>query len=120
MSQTLAAMAGSDPRVVEFAEAFDAGAYFEAHEILEGYWVEYRGEDRTFYQGLIQAAVALHHLRRGNPVGARGVARSCARRLGAWTPSHAGLDVAGFLAALDAAIDGRGDAPHVSPWPRST
>jgi len=51
---------------------FHSGKYYEAHEVWEDLWRITNGPARTFYQGLIQAAVALHHLERGNSTGARG------------------------------------------------
>jgi predicted metal-dependent hydrolase len=60
-----------DTALAAFLHAFDDGAFFEAHEILETFWVDYRGDDRSFYQGLIQAAVALHHASAGNAIGAQ-------------------------------------------------
>jgi len=50
---------------------FNSGHYFEAHEVWEDLWRETTGNLRLFYQGLIQTAVGLHHLSRGNMVGAR-------------------------------------------------
>ena len=50
---------------------FNSGRYFEAHEAWEDLWRVTSGPARLFYQGLIQAAVGLHHLRRGNVDGAR-------------------------------------------------
>jgi predicted metal-dependent hydrolase len=93
-----------DPRVAAFFERYEAGAYFEAHEILEAFWMDYRGADRDFYQGLIQAAVARHHAARGNAEGARGVAASCRKRLEPFLPAHGGFDAAAFLAALEREI----------------
>ena len=49
---------------------FNAGRYFEAHEAWEDMWREAGGPLRLFYQGLVQAAVGLHHLSRGNTNGA--------------------------------------------------
>ena len=49
---------------------FNAGQYFEAHEVWEDLWRPARGPLRLFYQGLVQAAVGLHHLSRGNLNGA--------------------------------------------------
>jgi predicted metal-dependent hydrolase len=49
---------------------FNAGRYFEAHEAWEDIWRPTRGPLRLFYQGLVQAAVGLHHLSRGNHNGA--------------------------------------------------
>jgi len=50
---------------------FNAGHYFEAHEVWEDLWRETSGDLRLFYQGLIQTAVGLYHLSRGNMIGAR-------------------------------------------------
>jgi hypothetical protein len=86
-----------------FMKAFDEGAFFEAHEILEAFWVTYRGEDRDFYRGLIQAAVALHHLGTGNTIGAKGVAARARGNLATYAPRHGGVDVNAILAGLAAA-----------------
>jgi predicted metal-dependent hydrolase len=63
------------PRVAELLRAgiffFNAGRYFEAHEAWEDLWRTTRGPLRLFYQGLVQAAVGMHHLSRGNPNGGR-------------------------------------------------
>ena len=88
--------------IAAFLAAFDKREFFEAHEILEAYWVGYRGEDRNFYKGLIQAAVALHHRGTGNTVGAAGVAARARSHLGPYAPRHEGVDVAAILARLDA------------------
>jgi DUF309 family protein family protein len=50
---------------------FDAGLYFEVHEVLEPHWATARGEAREALQGLIQVAVAWQHLANGNLAGAR-------------------------------------------------
>lgn len=49
---------------------FNSGRYFEAHEAWEDMWRDSRGPLRFFYQGMVQAAVGLHHLGRGNRNGA--------------------------------------------------
>jgi predicted metal-dependent hydrolase len=51
---------------------FNSGDYYQAHEDWEDLWRMTQGPLRIFYQGLIQAAVGLHHLQRGNETGARG------------------------------------------------
>jgi hypothetical protein len=50
---------------------FDAGLYFEVHELLEPHWMAAGGEERQALQGLIQVAVAWQHLANGNTAGAR-------------------------------------------------
>jgi predicted metal-dependent hydrolase len=88
------------PPISAFREAVEAGRYFEAHEVLESFWVGYRGDDRDFYKGLIQAAVALHHAAHGNSAGAGSVARRALGHLGPFAPRHGGFDVAAMLDRL--------------------
>lgn len=85
-----------------FMKAFDEGSFFEAHEILEEFWVGYRGDDRDYYRGLIQAAVALHHLGAGNAVGAAGVAARARGHLAPYAPRYEAIDVSAILARLAA------------------
>jgi pSer/pThr/pTyr-binding forkhead associated (FHA) protein len=58
---------------LEGIDHFNAGRYFDAHEVWEEIWLQSTGDIRLFYQMLIQAAVGLHHYQRGNPRGARGM-----------------------------------------------
>jgi predicted metal-dependent hydrolase len=89
-----------DAAIAEFEVALAAGRFFEAHEILERYWVGYRGPDRDFYRGLIQAAVALHHAQSGNVTGATSVAARARANLAPYAPVHAGVDVAAMIERL--------------------
>jgi predicted metal-dependent hydrolase len=84
----LAAGAATDlPVALRGAAAlFDAGLYFEVHELLEPNWGAARGSDREALQGLIQIAVGYQHLANGNLKGARallaeGSSKVQARRL---------------------------------------
>jgi uncharacterized protein len=86
-----------------FMSAFSAGRYFEAHEIVEAFWVGYQGSDRDFYRGLIQAAVALHHASAGKAVGARGVAARARENLAPYAPRHESIELDAILARLEAA-----------------
>ncbi len=81
---------------------FNACDFFEAHEAWEEIWTEDHGPSRKFYQGLIQAAVALHHFGNGNIRGARKLQASCQKYLAPYGPFHLGLDVARFVAELKA------------------
>jgi len=92
-----------DAALAAFLAAFDEGAFFDAHEILEAFWVRYSGADRDFYKGLIQAAVALHHASTGNTVGAAGVGARARGHLSPYAPRHQSVDVAAILARLDTA-----------------
>jgi len=92
-----------DAALAAFLKAFDEGAFFEAHEILEAFWVGYAGGDRDFYKGLIQAAVALHHAGTGNRVGASGVAARARGHLAPYVPRYQSVDVDAILARLASA-----------------
>ena len=71
--------------------------YRRVHEVWEELWTEYRGELRRFYQGLIQAAVALHHFGNGNIRGARNVYLSSRGYLKDYLPNCRGIDLEAFL-----------------------
>jgi DUF309 family protein family protein len=63
------------------AALFDAGLYFEVHEILEPHWSRATGETRETLQGLIQAAVGWQHLANDNVAGARSLLQEAVMRL---------------------------------------
>ena len=63
------------------AALFEAGLYFEVHEMLEPYWMRSDGADRQSLQGLIQAAVGFQHLANGNVEGARALLHEGAVKL---------------------------------------
>ena|GEM_PF-1782724 len=70
---------------------FNEGEFFEAHEVWEEIWRESDEPDRSFYQGLIQIAVALAHLERGNVVGFDRLASRAEEHLAEFPPSFGGI-----------------------------
>ena len=72
---------------------FNSGRYFDAHEIWEDLWREEQGSLRLFYQGLIQAAVGLHHLSRGNVSGGTSQLRKSLTKLDGFEPHIQGINV---------------------------
>jgi uncharacterized protein len=90
-----------DPRYLEGVHWFNEGNFFQAHEVWEELWIECRDPSRTFYQGLIQVAVCLHHFGRRNTRGARKLYHSSRRHLEPFSPWHQGLDVARLLKELE-------------------
>ena len=54
----------------EGIDLFNDGKFFECHEAWEEVWKRSDGEAKLFYQGIIQAAVAILHAQRGNLSGA--------------------------------------------------
>jgi predicted metal-dependent hydrolase len=91
---------------VQGIQFFNDCEFFEAHETWEELWTEYRGPARRFYQGLIQAAVALHHFGNGNIRGAKKVYQSSRGYLEEYRPAYLGLDLDAFLAQFERCFAG--------------
>lgn len=83
-----------------FASRFNAGEFWESHEVLEGPW---RARRSGFYHGLILLASAYVHVQRGNPRGVAAQLEKCGRALAPYAPAYLGLDVAALLAHAEAA-----------------
>jgi len=60
---------------------WNARLFFEVHEVLEAVWKTAAGDERQGLQGVIQVAVAYHHLAHANPRGARTLMRDGRARL---------------------------------------
>jgi hypothetical protein len=68
--------AGEVERAIEEATClFNEGLFFEVHEILEAVWLKQGEQTRPLLQGLIQIAVAFHHLENRNLKGALSLLR---------------------------------------------
>jgi uncharacterized protein len=93
-----------DPRYLSGIERFNRGEYFDAHEIWEDLWQDCPAFDRRFYQGLIQAAVAIYHFERGNYTGAARLAGSGKRYMGPYGTQYRGLNVARFWQGVESYI----------------
>ncbi|HTU17502.1 MAG TPA: DUF309 domain-containing protein [Gemmataceae bacterium] len=85
-----------DPRYLAGILFFNEHDYFEAHEVWEDLWSESHGDERRFYQGLIQAAVGLFHFSGGNLGGALKLYRSSYDYMKNCGSPFLGLDVDDF------------------------
>ena len=79
---------------------FNAGRYFEAHEAWEDLWRVTRGPLRLFYQGLVQAAVGLHHLSHGNLSGGRAQLTKSTAKLAQYPARFCEIDSASLVNGL--------------------
>jgi uncharacterized protein len=81
---------------------FNAGRFFDAHEVLEDAWREAPRHSplRRHLQGMVQLAVAFHHQSTGNHVGARSVLERAIRNLNGADSSFPDLDLARLRADL--------------------
>ncbi len=71
---------------------FNAGEYFECHEVLEDIWREERDPVRALYQGILQIGVAFHHLHRDNWRGAVKLLDGGTDKVGRFLPRCMGVD----------------------------
>ena len=89
---------------------FKSGKFYEAHEVWEDLWRATSDPVlKTCHQGLIQAAVGLHHLGRRNLVGAKSQLGKSIRNLRAGSSAHMGLDIEGLLSQLSALLENMPD-----------
>lgn len=51
-------------------DQFNQGEFYDCHDTLEALWMEAVEPEKTFYQGILQIAVALYHLGNLNQRGA--------------------------------------------------
>ena len=84
----------TDGPLAQGLACYRAGEFFEAHEHWELVWLELPEPEKSFLQALIQVSAALHHFRRGNPVGAISLLRRALRRLERSDACFAGVHVA--------------------------
>ena len=82
---------------------FNAGEFFEQHEVLEDMWRAEPGPIREVYQGILQVGVGFHHLGRGNYHGTVTLLERGLNRLRTVPPDALGLDVGGLIVEAGAA-----------------
>jgi predicted metal-dependent hydrolase len=86
-------MPAYDPRYLAYFDHFNRQEYFEAHEVLEGLWLETRDDRRDFYKGLIQTAAVFLKLQQQKPAPAARLAGRARALLAQYEPEFEGLDV---------------------------
>jgi predicted metal-dependent hydrolase len=89
-----------DPRFLKGIEEFNQGLFFECHETLEEIWLEDHGEDRMFYQGLIQIAAGYFKLQQGVPAGALKLWGTGLEKIGTYGPVYLGVNVDSLINAV--------------------
>jgi predicted metal-dependent hydrolase len=79
---------------------FNAREFYDAHEVWEDVWRESDGVEKRFLQGLIQAAVALHHHSTGNVVGACSLMERARKNLAQCPAEFGGIRAGKLLGEL--------------------
>ena len=82
-------------------DLFNAGEYFEQHELLEQAWLAEPRPIRELYQGILQVGVAFLQIQRHNWPGAIKMFRRGLPRLRTLPPICQGLRIGEFRAAAD-------------------
>src|SRR5215210_6677205 len=79
---------------------FNHHLFFEVHEVLEAQWRVEHDPPRLFLQGLIQVAVAFHHLERRNFRGAVALLHDGLEKIMPHRPAFLGVELQEFAARL--------------------
>jgi len=103
--------AGDGTPLSQAAILWRHGLYFEAHEILEPYWLAAAGREREGLKGLIQAIGVDVHREAGHAAAAAGLARKAVERLqrfGDAIREPQAIDIDNLVARLSLLIDAAG------------
>jgi uncharacterized protein len=87
-----------EARFWQGVEQFNSGEFYTCHDTLEALWIEAIEPDRTFYQGVLQIAVALYHLGNRNLRGALILLGEGSNRLQRYQPDYAEIQVDSLVA----------------------
>jgi uncharacterized protein len=90
----------NETRFAEGIRLFNQQNFFEAHEVWEEEWKTAEGDSRIFYQGIIQAAVALAHVQRGNHAGGISVYLKSRPKLERFPDEWMGIELGQFRSGL--------------------
>lgn len=104
-----------DERYIAFISYFNSERdYFECHEVMEELWLE---EGRhPLLQGLLQAAVGLHHWHNDNFTGAVKLMKAGLGKLSAYDDVVLGLDLARLRCDLAASLALLAERPADAPF----
>lgn len=85
-------------------EQFNSQQFYACHDTLEALWMEATEPHKTFYQGILQIAVALYHLSNSNWRGAVILLGEGINRLRRYPATYAGIDVDQLLTSSTAML----------------
>ena len=92
--------AQDDPRFLKGIEEFNQQLFFECHETLEEIWLVDHGEDRLFYQGIIQIAAGYFKWQQGVPIGAIKLWRMGLQKIEPYGLIHLGINIEALAEAV--------------------
>ena len=80
---------------------FNQGEFYACHDTLESLWMEATEPLKTFYQGILQIAVACYHLGNQNWRGAVILLGEGLRRICDYQPVYASIDITQLVVQSD-------------------
>lgn len=103
-------------RLDQGIDAFNDEAFFEAHDMLEDLWMDIRGSERSFFQGLIQLVIGFYHLSMDNPVGATHLLERALDKLEAYAPAHRDVQLAPLMKTVRQTLARIDKEPDQGAW----
>lgn len=83
-------------------DLFNAGEFYDCHEVLEAVWDDLLGNEKRTVQGILQIAVRFYHLRTGNLNGANSQFRKAAGKFEKFpVPPDFPMDIPALQAELN-------------------
>jgi uncharacterized protein len=81
------------PAFWQGVQEFQQGQFYACHDTLEALWIEAQEPHKTFFQGILQIAVACYHLGNQNWRGAVILLGEGIRRLAPYQPDYGNIDI---------------------------
>jgi sugar phosphate isomerase/epimerase/predicted metal-dependent hydrolase len=109
------------PGLLQGIALFNAGEYYECHEVIEHEWHAERRDIRRLYQGILQIGVGLHHASGGNQRGAILLLGDGIEKVSDFLPACRGIDTAGLVVQSQVCLEsvrmmGLDDLPAAFDW----
>jgi hypothetical protein len=83
---------------------FNERCFFEAHDVLEEIWIDRTGQEKTYYQGLIQVAVGFYKVDVRNQGGAVSLLRKGLAKLRSVRDLDSPLDIERCIVEVEEAL----------------
>jgi predicted metal-dependent hydrolase len=97
---------------------FNAARFFECHEAWEEVWKRAADAEKLFFQGMIQAGVAILHAERGNSRGARSTWAKARAKLDPLPAEYMGIALAELRDAVEAFVASVSAGHPPAPLPK--
>ncbi|HRI45665.1 MAG: DUF309 domain-containing protein [Ignavibacteriaceae bacterium] len=97
-------MTNSPNLFLKAIDFFNDDDFFSAHDLFEEIWVESIGDEKLFFQGLVQVSVAYFHLVSKNYVGAKSMLIKSISKLEKFLPEFNGIDTDALVSKMKLTI----------------